>query len=93
MWEKIERNSKKRIWACWQAWLDSEGGRIASVSFPCTAGESYYIFWNAEYVPGRFAWDVAESCAASDCVRAHRMRHLMMMMMRHRHKALRRRLK
>ena len=31
---------------------NSEGGRTATVSFPCTAGESYYLFWNAEYMPG-----------------------------------------
>jgi len=61
---------------------NSEGGRTASVSFECTAGSQYYIFWNAEYVPGRFSFTITETCGGSDCTRAHRNRH----MMRLRHK-------
>jgi hypothetical protein len=53
---------------------NSEGGRTATVSFPCTAGSSYYIFWNAEYMPGRFPFTINEECGGGDCVRAHRFR-------------------
>lgn len=53
---------------------NSENGRTASVSFPCTAGSEFYMFWNAEYLPGRHAFYVTESCAGS-CRRAHRSRH------------------
>ena len=56
---------------------NSEGGRTATVSFPCTAGTSYYLFWNAEYMPGRFSFSVTEACGAGDCSRAHRFRHLL----------------
>ena len=59
-------------------------GHTAYVSFPCTAGTTYYIFWNSEYVPGRFSFTISEACGGGECVRAHRMRHLMML--RHRHK-------
>ena len=59
----------------------------ATVEFPCTAGQSYYLFWNAEYTPGRFSFSISESCKSFDCVRAHRLRHLM----RLRKKNLRRR--
>ena len=56
---------------------NSENGRTATVSFPCTAGSSYYLFWNAEYMPGRFPFTISEVCSGSDCTRAHRLRHLM----------------
>ena len=56
---------------------NSEGGRTATVSFPCTAGTSYDIFWNAEYMPGRFSFTISESCGGGDCTRAHRLRHLL----------------
>ena len=52
-------------------------GRTATVTFPCAAGTSYYLFWNAEYMPGRFPFTVSEACSSgSECMRAHR-RHLM----------------
>jgi len=55
---------------------NSEGGRTATVSFPCSAGSSYDIFWNAEYVPGRFSFTISEACGGGDCVRSHRFRQL-----------------
>jgi len=54
---------------------NSESGRVATVTFPCTAGTSYDIFWNAEYMPGRFSFTITEACSGSDCVFAHRHRH------------------
>ena len=30
---------------------NSEGSSHASVTFPCEAGATYYLFWNAEYAP------------------------------------------
>lgn len=56
---------------------NSEGGRHADVSFDCTAGSSYYIFWNAEYAPGRHPFSVNEFCQGSSCQRSHRSRHLL----------------
>jgi len=56
---------------------NSENGRTATVAFPCEAGKSYDLFWNAEYMPGRFSFTVSEACAGNDCVRAHRFRHLL----------------
>lgn len=56
---------------------NSENGRQATVTFPCTAGTTYYLFWNAEYMPGRFPFSVSEQCSGGDCTRAHRLRHLM----------------
>ena len=35
----------------------------------------YYLFWNAEYMPGRHAFTVAEACE-SGCESAHRERKL-----------------
>ena len=67
---------------------NSEGGRTATVSFPCTAGTSYYLFWNAEYMPGRFAFTVSETCGGGDCVRAHRMRHLLRQRQKKRRRAM-----
>ena len=55
---------------------NSEAGRTATVSFPCAAGSSYYIFWNAEYMPNRFSFSISETCGAADCARAHRHRLL-----------------
>ena len=55
---------------------NSENGRQASISFPCEAGTSYYLFWNAEYMPGRFSFTISEACGAG-CVKAHRSRHLL----------------
>ena len=59
---------------------NSEGGRTATVSFPCTAGTSYYIFWNAEYMPGRFPFTITEACGGGECVRAHRFRAMRQML-------------
>ncbi len=53
---------------------NSEGSSHASVTFPCKADTTYYLFWNAEYVPGRFSFSINERCTGSTCVRAHRMR-------------------
>jgi hypothetical protein len=57
---------------------NSENGRTATVSWPCKAGETYYLFWNAEYMPGRFPFTVSEACSGGDCVRAHRARTMRM---------------
>ena len=56
---------------------NSENGRTATVAFSCAAGTSYYLFWNAEYMPGRFPFAVTETCSGSECLRAHRLRQLM----------------
>ena len=57
---------------------NSEGASHASVTFPCVAGGTYYLFWNAEYVPGRFAFSIEERCTGGGaCLRAHRMRALL----------------
>ena len=53
---------------------NSEGASHASVSFPCVAGGTYFLFWNAEYVPGRFSFSIEERCTGGSCLRAHRMR-------------------
>mmetsp|Transcript_12101 Transcript_12101/g.31759 ORF Transcript_12101/g.31759 Transcript_12101/m.31759 type:complete len:285 (+) Transcript_12101:2-856(+) len=53
---------------------NSEGGRHADVTFDCVAGTTYYIFWNAEYMPGRHAFTIKESCSSFSCARAHRSR-------------------
>ena len=58
------------------AFANSERG-YAEVTFPCTAGHTYYLFWNAEYMPGRFPFAVTETCSGSECLRAHRLRQLM----------------
>jgi len=55
---------------------NSEGSSHASVTFPCEAGATYFLFWNAEYVPGRFSFNIIERCSGSACVRAHRHRLL-----------------
>ena len=60
------------------AFSNSEG-HAAQISFPCAAGKRYYLFWNAEYMPGKHAFTIAESCASSSgagCERAHRERKL-----------------
>ncbi len=60
------------------AFSNSEG-HAAQISFPCAAGKRYYLFWNAEYMPGKHTFTVAESCASSSgagCERAHRERKL-----------------
>jgi len=54
------------------AFSNSEG-HLAQVDFPCTSGHEYFLFWNAEYVPGRHAFSVTEKCS-HNCVRAHRKR-------------------
>ena len=53
---------------------NSENGRTATVSFACTAGTSYFLFWNAEYIPGRHSFSIGEKCPKQPCVRAHRKR-------------------
>ena len=63
---------------------NSENGRTATVTFPCAAGTSYYLFWNAEYLPGRFSFNVGEACSASSCHRAHRKRSRLMFLRRRR---------
>ena len=58
---------------------NSENGRTATVSFACEQGKSYDLFWNAEYVPGRFAFTISEGCAdAKVCARAGRFRSQML---------------
>jgi len=56
---------------------NSEAGRHADVTFNCVADTKYYIFWNAEYMPGRHAFTVKESCTGLMCSRAHRRNSLM----------------
>jgi hypothetical protein len=51
---------------------NSEQGRKAAVSFPCAAGQTFDLFWNAEYVPGRHQFTVTETCTGAHCQRAHR---------------------
>ena len=65
------------------AFANSERG-YAEVTFPCTAGHTYYLFWNAEYLPGRFSFNVGEACNASSCHRAHRKRSRLMFLRRRR---------
>ena len=65
------------------AFANSERG-YAEVTFPCTAGHTYYLFWNAEYLPGRFSFNVGEACSASSCHRAHRKRSRLMFLRRRR---------
>ena len=55
---------------------NSESGRHADVTFDCLAGTSYFIFWNAEYMPGRHSFLVKESCTGYSCTRAHRSRSM-----------------
>ena len=50
------------------AFANTEGIRPVSVSFACGA-EPLYLFWNAEFIPGRFRFEVSEGCAdGSSCV-------------------------
>lgn len=56
---------------------NSEGGRHADVTWDCIAGRSYYLFWNAEYMPGRHPFTVREVCVGFTCGRAHRSRQLL----------------
>jgi len=45
----------------------------AQTEFPCQAGTTYHIFWNAEYLPGRHGFTIDERCgsaAPAGCERA-----------------------
>jgi len=55
------------------AFSNSEG-HLASVEWPCVAGSVYYLFWNAEYLPGKHSFSISERCGA-DCVRAQHKRN------------------
>merc|ERR1712087_602954 len=69
-----------------KAFSNSEG-HLAQVDFPCKAGEEFFLFWNAEYIPGRHTFTISERCQAS-CVREHRSRHRLLRVQRfsrHRH--------
>ena len=43
------------------AFANSEQRPSVAVHFPCTAAAPLFIFWNAEYVPGPFAFEVSDA--------------------------------
>ena len=43
------------------AFANSERRPSVAVRFPCSAAASFFVFWNAEYVPGPFAFEVGEA--------------------------------
>ena len=50
------------------AFSNGDGLRPVSASFACAA-EPLFLFWNAEFIPGRFSFEVSEGCAdSSSCV-------------------------
>ena len=42
------------------AFANSERRSLVQVQFPCTPAASLFIYWNAEYVPGPFAFAVTD---------------------------------
>ena len=42
------------------AYLPISHGLSVQVHFPCTPAAALFIFWNAEYVPGPFAFAVTD---------------------------------
>jgi len=55
------------------AFSNSEG-HLAQVEFPCQAGSKYYLFWNAEYIPGAHTFSISERCGTGNCVHKNRTR-------------------
>ena len=43
------------------AFANAEQRPSVAVHFPCTAAAPLFIFWNAEYVPGSFAFEVSDA--------------------------------
>ena len=43
------------------AFANSERRHAVGVRFPCAPGVPFYVYWNAEYLPGRFAFTVSET--------------------------------